>query len=79
VWDADIAHSMPAALGVLVWAISSSCAQPFQTSTASPTNPSNPSGFRHTRTTVPAKKVLVIEFLYDSSATVSCNVASRVR
>ena len=59
---------VPAALSFLVWTISSSCAQPFQTSTASLTNASNPSGFGLTLTTVPAGKLLVIEFL-----SASCN------
>ena len=52
-----------AALGFLVGTISPSCAQPFQASTASLTNASNPSGFGLTLTTVPAGKLLVIEFL----------------
>jgi hypothetical protein len=59
---------VPAALGFLIWAISPSCAQVFQTSTASLTNASNPSGFGLTLTTVPAGKLLVIEFL-----SASCN------
>ena len=55
---------VPAVLGLLVWTtISSSCAQTFQTSTASLTNAANPSGFGLTLTTVPAGKALVIEFL----------------
>jgi hypothetical protein len=53
----------PAALILVAWTISSSCAQPFQTSTTSLTNASTPSGFGLTLTTVPAGKMLVIEFL----------------
>jgi hypothetical protein len=53
----------PAALSLILWTSSSSCAQPFQTSTGSLTNALNPSGFGLTLTTVPAGKLLVIEFL----------------
>ena len=53
----------PAALSLLIWTIAPTCAQPFQASTASLTNASNTSGFGLTLTTVPAGKLLVIEFL----------------
>jgi hypothetical protein len=59
---------VPAALGFLVWAISPSCAQTFQASTASLTNAANPSGFGVTLTTVPLGRELFIEFL-----SASCN------
>jgi hypothetical protein len=63
VWMRTLPILVPAALSFLVAAMSPSCAQPFQTSTTSLTNASNPSGFGLTLTTVPAGKVLAIEFL----------------
>ena len=50
-------------LSLLVGTVAPGCAQPFQASTTNLTNAFNPSGFGLTLTTVPAGKLLVIEFV----------------